>query len=75
MALSFRPYRKSKVVVSPADLLVPIVSAASVGFLALLGAIGPRGASVLRATARVTFWGTLAMAATASIGKLFDTVF
>ena len=30
------------VVVSPAGLLVPVVSAASLGFLALLGAIGAR---------------------------------
>jgi len=64
------------VVVSPAGALVPIVSAASLGFLALLGAIGARagGASLLRATARVTFWGALAMALTAGIGKLFGTV-
>src|SRR5512141_3250129 len=64
------------VVVSPADVLVPIVSAASLGFLALLGAIGARvgGANVLRATARVTFWGALAMVLTAGIGKLFGTV-
>ena len=64
------------VVVSPANALVPIVSAASLGFLALLGAIGGRagGANVLRATARVTFWGALAMALTAGIGKLFGTV-
>ena len=64
------------VVVSPAGALVPIVSAASLGFLALLGAIGARagGANVLRATARVTFWGALAMALTAGIGKLFGTV-
>lgn len=41
-----------------------MVSAASLGFLALLGAIGARvgGANVLRATARVTFWGAFAMA-------------
>ena len=47
------------VVISPAGALVPIVSAASLGFLAFLGAIGARagGANVLRATARVTFWG------------------
>jgi vacuolar iron transporter family protein len=52
------------------------LSAASLGFLALLGAIGARagGAQVLRATARVTFWGALAMALTAGIGKLFGTV-
>jgi VIT1/CCC1 family predicted Fe2+/Mn2+ transporter len=64
------------VVVSPAGVLVPIVSAASLGFLALLGAIGARagGANVVRATARVTFWGALAMALTAGIGKLFGTV-
>ena len=61
------------VVVSPAGVLVPVVSAASLGFLALLGAIGARagGANVLRATARVTFWGALAMAITAGIGRLF----
>jgi len=64
------------VVVSPAALLVPIVSGASLGFLALLGAIGAKagGANVLRATARVTFWGAFAMALTAGIGKLIGTV-
>ncbi len=64
------------VVVSPAGALAPLVSAASLGFLALLGAIGAKtgGANVLRATARVTFWGALAMALTAGIGKLFGTV-
>ncbi len=64
------------VLVSPASMLVPIVSAASLVFLALLGSIGARagGANVLRATARVTFWGALAMALTAGIGKLFGTV-
>src|SRR6476659_8637211 len=64
------------VVVSPANVLVPVVSVASLGFLALLGAIGARagGANALRATARVTFWGALAMALTAGIGKLFGTV-
>jgi VIT1/CCC1 family predicted Fe2+/Mn2+ transporter len=64
------------VVISPAGMLVPLVSAASLGFLALLGAIGARagGANILRATARVTFWGALAMALTAGIGKLFGTI-
>ena len=64
------------VVVSPTGALVPLVSAASLGFLALLGAVGARagGANVLRATVRVTFWGALAMALTAGIGKLFGTV-
>jgi VIT1/CCC1 family predicted Fe2+/Mn2+ transporter len=64
------------VVVSPASMLVPVVFAASLGFLALLGAIGAKagGAGMLRATVRVTFWGALAMALTAGIGKLFGTV-
>ena len=53
-------------------MFAPIVSAASLGFLALLGAIGAKaaGANILRATARVTFWGALAMALTAGIGKV-----
>ena len=64
------------VVIAPAAVLVPAVCAASIVFLALLGAIGARagGANVWRATARVTFWGALAMALTAGIGKLFGTV-
>jgi VIT1/CCC1 family predicted Fe2+/Mn2+ transporter len=64
------------VVVSPANVLVPVVSAASLVFLALLGAVsaGAGGANILRATARVTFWGALAMAVTAGIGKLFGAV-
>jgi len=64
------------VVVSPARLLVLTVSLASLGFLALLGAIGARtgGANVWRATARVTFWGAFAMALTAGIGRLLGTV-
>ncbi len=64
------------VVVAPANVLVPVVSGASLAFLAVLGAIGAkaRGADILRATARVTFWGALAMAITAGIGRVFGTV-
>ncbi len=64
------------VIVSPAGVLVPAVSGASLGFLALLGAIGAHagGANIVRATARVTFWGALAMALTAGIGKLVGAV-
>jgi vacuolar iron transporter family protein len=62
-------------------MLVPLsqniiaVSAASLLFLALLGAIGARagGANITRATIRVAFWGALAMACTAGIGHLFGT--
>jgi VIT1/CCC1 family predicted Fe2+/Mn2+ transporter len=60
------------VLVSPASMLVPIVSIASLLFLALLGAIGAKagGADVFKATLRVTFWGAFAMALTAGIGAL-----
>ncbi len=64
------------VVVSPLAYLVPAVSFASLLFLGVLGAIGARtgGADVFRGVLRVTFWGALAMLATATIGKLFGTV-
>jgi VIT1/CCC1 family predicted Fe2+/Mn2+ transporter len=64
------------VVASPANILVPVEFASSLAFLAVLGAIGAKagGAGILRGTLRVTFWGVLAMALTAGIGKLFGTV-
>ena len=53
-----------------------IVSPASLGFLALLGAAGAKagGADIVRATVGVTVWGALAMGLTAGIGALFGTV-
>jgi VIT1/CCC1 family predicted Fe2+/Mn2+ transporter len=64
------------VLILPPSSLVMGVSAASLVFLALLGAIAARagGANILKAAARVTFWGALAMALTAAIGALFGTV-
>jgi VIT1/CCC1 family predicted Fe2+/Mn2+ transporter len=61
------------VIVSPVGALVPAVAVASLVFLALLGAIGAKagGANVVTATARVTFWGALAMALTAGVGAVF----
>lgn len=52
------------------------VSAASLLFLALLGALGARAgnAPMLRPVVRVTFWGAMAMAATIAIGSLFGAV-
>jgi VIT1/CCC1 family predicted Fe2+/Mn2+ transporter len=52
------------------------VPAAALVVLAALGAIAARagGAAVGMAAARVTFWGALAMAATAGIGELFGTI-
>ncbi|MGD9540902.1 VIT1/CCC1 transporter family protein [Methylocystis sp.] len=59
--------------ISPHEAIVPVVSAASLACLALLGAIGARagGAPVFRAMVRVTFWGALALALTAGVGKIF----
>jgi VIT1/CCC1 family predicted Fe2+/Mn2+ transporter len=55
--------------------LALVVSAASLVFLAVLGAVGAKagGAPVGRAVLRVSFWGAFAMAATAAIGSLFGT--
>jgi VIT1/CCC1 family predicted Fe2+/Mn2+ transporter len=60
------------VFVSPRPSLVYIVSGASLVFLALLGGLAARagGASALTGAVRVTFWGALALAVTAGIGKM-----
>jgi VIT1/CCC1 family predicted Fe2+/Mn2+ transporter len=62
--------------IAPLSLLVAGVVAASLAFLALLGALGARvgGASMLRGVGRVVFWGAVAMAVTAGVGKIFGTV-
>jgi len=61
---------------APIERVIVLVSILSLVFLGSLGGIAARagGASVVRGAARVTFWGALAMAATAAIGKLFGTV-
>jgi len=57
----------------PATTLIWAVSGSSLLFLALLGSLAAHtgGASVMIAAARVTFWGTLAIALTAGVGALF----
>ena len=59
--------------VSATALRVPLVAGSSLVFLALLGGLGARagGAPLAVAAVRVTFWGALAMAATALVGRLF----
>ncbi|MDQ4419495.1 VIT family protein [Sphingobium sp. DEHP117] len=59
----------------PIGLVVPGEAAGSILFLALLGALGARagGAPVGRPVVRVVFWGALAMALTAGIGRLVGT--
>jgi VIT1/CCC1 family predicted Fe2+/Mn2+ transporter len=61
--------------VVPLGQLIPTVSATSLFFLAALGGIAARtgGASMLRGAVRVTFWGALALALTALVGRMFGT--
>ena len=59
----------------PERLMIAGVSATSLIFLAILGALAARagGAPMLRASIRVTVWGAFALAATAGVGMLFRT--
>ena len=61
------------VLLMPVSALMWAVSGSSLLFLALLGSLAAHagGASVITAAARVTFWGSLAMALTAGVGALF----
>jgi VIT1/CCC1 family predicted Fe2+/Mn2+ transporter len=63
-------------VIAPIAGLVPLVSATSLVFLAILGGLAARagGAKMTMGAVRVTFWGALAMALTAGVGWLFGTV-
>lgn len=63
-------------VVTPNHLVAPMVAASSLICLTALGALAARAgrAPVLTASARVAFWGALAMGLTAAVGKLFGTV-
>jgi VIT1/CCC1 family predicted Fe2+/Mn2+ transporter len=61
------------VLVSTPGALVPVIAGSSLLFLALLGALSARagGAPIWLATLRVTLLGALAMAVTATVGRLF----
>lgn len=61
---------------APAGKLALIVSGGSLLCLGLLGALGARmgGAPALKPAVRVTFWGAVAMGATAAIGALTGQV-
>src|SRR5450432_177008 len=56
----------------PTASLIPLVSATSLIFLSVLGALAARagGAGVVKGATRVAFWGALAMALTTSVGML-----
>ncbi|MGH9820937.1 MAG: VIT1/CCC1 transporter family protein, partial [Pyrinomonadaceae bacterium] len=64
------------VALSRGSFLIPLVGGSSLVFLAILGAVAARagGANIITGATRVLFWGAIAMAATALIGKLFGTV-
>ena len=61
---------------APAQDVIAFVIAVSIACLAGLGLLGAKagGAPVLRSVVRVCFWGILAMALTAGIGRIFGTV-
>lgn len=58
---------------APLDTLAIWVAASALLGLAVLGALGARagGAPIGRSVLRVVFWGALAMAITAGVGRLF----
>ena len=59
--------------VSPPAEISLVVAAFTIVALAILGGLGASagGAGVVKGAVRVTFWGALAMAATAGVGMLF----
>lgn len=63
------------VALAPTRSLIPLVIGTSLLCLALLGALGAKAgdAAPVRSVMRVTFWGAMAMALTAGIGKLVGT--
>lgn len=63
------------VILAPSAFLIPAVAAISLCCLVVLGMMGAvaGGAPVGRSVFRVAFWGALAMALTAGVGRLFGT--
>jgi VIT1/CCC1 family predicted Fe2+/Mn2+ transporter len=64
------------VLLAPAQYVVQTVSISTLLFLGLLGALGAHagGAKIWKGTARVTFWGAIAMAVTAGVGAYFGAI-
>jgi VIT1/CCC1 family predicted Fe2+/Mn2+ transporter len=58
---------------SPTTQITLVVAVATLLALAVLGGLGASagGAGIMRGSLRVTFWGALAMAATAAVGMIF----
>ncbi len=64
------------VALSPPAVLLPVVAAATLVLLAILGSLAARvgGAPMGKAALRVTFWGVLALGVTAAIGRAFGVM-
>lgn len=62
--------------VAPVNLLILLVAVSSLVFLTFLGGVAARagGASMAIGAGRVLFWGALAMALTAVVGRIFGVV-
>ena len=60
---------------APESGLTLLVTGSALVLLAILGAVAAKvgGAALWRGALRVTFWGALAMAASAGVGRLFGT--
>jgi len=60
----------------PFTAMIWAVAASSLVFLAILGAVAAKagGAGMVKGSLRVLFWGAIAMAVTAGVGKLFGAV-
>jgi VIT1/CCC1 family predicted Fe2+/Mn2+ transporter len=60
-------------VLAPPALSMPVIAALSLASLAVLGAVAARigRSGVAKGALRVTFWGAIAMALTAAIGRAF----
>lgn len=61
---------------APGNILITLVAVSSLFFLAILGMLAAwaGGASMIKGAIRVTFWGALAMALTAAVGRFFGVV-
>ncbi len=61
---------------TPFAVMIWAVAVSSLVFLAVLGAVAAKagGAGMLKGSVRVLFWGAIAMAVTAGVGKLFGAV-
>lgn len=64
------------VVAVPREATGPLVTAASLASLAVLGAVAARagGARVIRGASRVVLWGAVAMGLTALVGRAVGTI-